>query len=58
MRWTIINTDRWADWLRFAIKAALILNGIMFAGFSVWFSAVFLWRFLQFLWRIWFSHPW
>ena len=58
MRWTTNITDKFADWLRFSIRATLILNGIMLAIFSVMFMAMFLWRFFQFLWRVWFSHPW
>jgi hypothetical protein len=58
MRWTLNPTDRWADWLRFAIKLALILNGIMLSVFSVWFLAMFLWRLHQLLDHTWFSHSW
>ena len=58
MRWTPNLTDRWADCLRFAIKSAFILNGVMVAGFSVWFVAMFLWRLHQLLARAWFGHSW
>jgi hypothetical protein len=58
MRWTVNITERWADLLRFAVKAAMIFNGIMLAAFSVWFTAIFLWRLLQFVWKAWLGHRW
>jgi hypothetical protein len=56
--WTPNLTDRWADWARFAIKLALILNGIMVSVFSVSFVAFFLWRLHQFIARASFGHGW
>jgi len=58
VRWTINITDRWADWLRFAIKSSFILIGFMVAIFSLWFCAQFLWRLHQLLDRTWFGHSW
>jgi len=58
MRWTVNLTERWADVIRFAIKCAFGVNIILLAIFSIWFTALLLWRLLQFLWRSWLGHPW
>ena len=58
MRWTVNITERWADLLRFAVKSAMIFNGIMLAAFSVWFTAMFLWRLHAYLWRVWLGGEW
>jgi hypothetical protein len=58
MRWTSNITDHWADVLRFFVRAVFILNGLMLAAFSVWFTARFLWRLHRYLGRVWFGHEW
>ena len=58
MRWTANITDRWGELLRFALKFAFIVNLMMFAIFSVWFTAMFLWRLSQYLRATWLGHPW
>lgn len=57
MRWTVNITERWADVIRFALKCAFVVNLAMLAVFSVWFTALVLWRVHQYLWRVWLGHP-
>ncbi len=58
MRWTNSSTEKWADLLRLALKFVLVINAFMFAVFSVWFTAMFLWRLCRYLLRAWLGHPW
>ncbi len=58
MRWSLDKNERWAQVIRFSLKCVLVLNLLMFSLFSVWFTALFLWRFHQYLWRTWLGHPW
>ena len=58
MRWRIDSTERWAELLRFAVRAILAFNCFVLAIFSIWFTAMFLFRFGQFLTRTWLGHAW
>ena len=58
MRWTITSTQHWAELVRFAVKCAFALNVVMFAIFSVWLTAVLLYRLAEYLWKSVFAHPW
>jgi len=51
-------TEKWAEAVRVAIKSAFAVNIAMFAVFSVWFTALVLWRVHQYLWKCLFGHPW
>ena len=37
---------------------AFVLNILMLAVFSVWFTTVFLWRLHRYLTRVWLGHDW
>ena len=58
MRWRQSIIDALSDALRFLIKFALILDGIMVSVFSIWFTAMFLWRLHEWLLRVLFGSPW
>lgn len=58
MRWNVNMTEKWAEAVRVAIKSAFAVNIAMFAVFSVWFTALVLWRVHQYLWKCLFGHPW
>ncbi len=58
MRWTLNITERWTDLIRFGIRCAFVVNLLMLAAFSVWFTALFFWRFHQYLWKTWLGHQW
>ena len=58
MMWNIDITQRWGELIRFALKVAFILNVLMLAVFSVWFTSLFLWRLHQYLARVWLGHDW
>ncbi len=44
--------------LRFALWVAIVVNGLMFAVFSVAFISKFLWYSWNYLCRTMFGHPW
>ena len=44
--------------LRFALWVAIVVNGLMFAVFSVGFVGKFLWYSWKYLCRTMFGHPW
>jgi hypothetical protein len=58
VRWTFNKAEDWGALLRFALKVAFFLNMMMLAVFSVWFTAMLLWRLCQYLRRTWLGHPW
>ncbi len=58
MQWNVNITERWGEIIRFALKAAFLLNVVMLAVFSVWFTGRLLWRLHQYLARAWFGYPW
>jgi hypothetical protein len=58
MRWAASLSERWTDLIRFALKCAFVVNLVMLAVFSVWSTALFLWRFHQYLWKAWLGHAW
>ena len=58
MRWNLDTTERWAELVRFAVKCAFTANIIMLAVFSIWFTAMLLWRLQQYFWKCWLGHPW
>jgi hypothetical protein len=51
-------TDQWAEILRFLLRVAWVLSGLMAASFALWFLAMLLWHLHQYLGRVWFGHPW
>lgn len=58
MRWTVNSTQHWTDLIRFGLKCVFVVNLMMLVVFSLWFTALFLWRFHQYLWKAWLGHPW
>lgn len=58
MAWRQRTTELLADYLRFVGRGAFLVNGILLALASLWFTAKFLWHLIQFLDRTLFSKPW
>ncbi len=58
MLWRQKITDRLADYLRFAVRAALLINGITLAFASVYVIVKLCWFTLRFLDKWLFAKPW
>jgi hypothetical protein len=58
MQWKVDITQHWGELIRFTLKVAFVLNILMLAVFSVWFTTVFLWRLHRYLARVWLGHDW
>lgn len=58
MKWRQDITEKLAEILRFTIRGALLVNGILAALFSIWFVGNLLWFTLRWLNRTLFKSPW
>ncbi|HOX02151.1 MAG TPA: hypothetical protein P5555_07320 [Candidatus Paceibacterota bacterium] len=58
MTWTTKITDRVAEGLRFAVRGALLINAIIAAVASIYFTTKFVFFLIRYLDRILFSQPW
>ena len=58
MTWKQKVTDGLVDSLRFSIRGALILDGIILALASIYLTSKLTFFALRYLDRVWFSSPW
>lgn len=58
MNWKSTLTDGLADALRFCIRGALILDGIILALASIYLTCKLTLFTVRYLDRVWFSSPW
>lgn len=58
MTWKHKLTDGLADMLRFCIRGALILDGIILALASIYLTCKLTFFLVRYLDRVWFSSPW
>jgi hypothetical protein len=58
MQWKRLVTDGLADALRFCIRGALILDGIILALASIYVTSKLAFFWIRYLDRVWFSSPW
>jgi len=58
MAWRRRATEVMADILRFAVRGALLIDGIMISLASIWIVAKLCWFSTRYLDRVVFSAPW
>ncbi|MBI3835642.1 MAG: hypothetical protein HY287_15050 [Planctomycetes bacterium] len=58
MAWQTRTTVLLSDTLRFAVRAALIIDGIAIAISSIYVVAKLCWFTVHYLDRTWFAQPW
>jgi len=58
MRWKLNPSEVWINRIRVTLRSVFAVNLALLAIFSVAFTALFLWRLLQFSWKTWLGHPW
>lgn len=58
MQWKRVFTDGLAETLRFCIRGALILDGIILALASIYLTSKLTFFLVRYLDRVWFSSPW